>query len=201
MLQKLNPLEGQTKLLISLKATDYLPCKFCFGLYRKKYLRRHIKICSLKKNEIGGKRQNVQENAQTLIMAFTSEDTQLVEKVFPRMSPDEVLLVVKDDTLIRAFGSSYLKCLKEKHLISVVSNKMRELGRFLIEMRKSVKTCQSLIDCLKPELLNNIIISTKSISGYDATNDTFMSPSLVLKICTTLKQCCEIAEYLLLKKF
>lgn len=133
-------------------------------------------------------------------MAFTSEDTQLVEKVFPRMSPDEVSLVVKGDILIRAFGSRYLKCHKEKHLISVVSNKMRELGRFLIEMRKSMKTCQSLIDCLKPELFDNIISSTKSISGYDATNDTFMSPSLVLKIGTTLKQCCEIAEYLLLKK-
>ncbi|KAF0726508.1 Uncharacterized protein FWK35_00030336 [Aphis craccivora] len=167
---------------------------------KKKYLRRHIKICSLKKNEIGGKRQNVQANAQTLLMAFTSEDTQLVEKVFPRMSPDEVSLVVKGDILIRAFGSRYLKCHKEKHLITVVSNKMRELGRFLIEMRKSMKTCQSLIDCLKPELFDNIISSTKSISGYDATNDTFMSPSLVLKIGTTLKQCCEIAEYLLLKK-
>jgi len=79
------------------------------------------------------------------LMAFTSEDTQLVKKVFPRMSPDEVLLVVKGDTLIRAFGSRYLKCHKKKHLISVVSNKMRELGRFLIETRKSVKTCQSLI--------------------------------------------------------
>lgn len=53
----------------------------------------------------------------------------------------------------------------------------------------------------KPELFDNIISSTKSISGYDATNDTFMSPSLVLKIGTTLKQCCEIAEYLLLKKY
>jgi len=148
-----------------------LPCKFSFGIYRKKYLRLNIKICSLKKNEIGEKQKNVQANAQTLLMAFTSEDTKLVEEVFPRMSPDEISLVVKGDALIRAFGSRYLKCQKEKHLISVVSNKMRELGRFLIEMRKSVKACQSLIDCLKPELFDNIISSTKSISGYDATND------------------------------
>lgn len=29
-------------------AKNFLPCKFCFGQYKKNYLRRHIKKCTLK---------------------------------------------------------------------------------------------------------------------------------------------------------
>lgn len=34
------------------KPSDYLPCKFCFGLFLKKYLSRHLKLCSSKKMKI-----------------------------------------------------------------------------------------------------------------------------------------------------
>jgi len=78
-------------------AKNYLPCKFCFGLFKKNYLGRRIKKCTLNKDEIGGKHKNIQANAQSLPLAFSSKDTRLVEEVFPRMAPDEIVLVVKGD--------------------------------------------------------------------------------------------------------
>lgn len=153
-------------------AKNYLPCKFCFGQFKKNYLGRHIKKCSLKKDEIGSKRKNIQANAQSLLLAFSSEDTRLVEEVFPRMAPDEITLVVKNDPLIRAFGTRYIKCHREKHLIAVVSNKMRELERFLLAMRESEKNCQSLQDCLKPELFDKIINCTKVVPKYECESLT-----------------------------
>jgi len=197
---KIKPVRRPNEFAEPSTAKNYLPCKFCFGLFKKNYLRRHIKKCSLKKDEIGGKRKNIQANAQSLLLAFSSEDTRLVEEVFPRMAPDEISLIVKNDPLIRAFGTRYIKCHREKHLIAVVSNKMRELGRFLLAMRESEKNCQSLQDCLKPELFDKIINCTKVVAGYDEKSDKFGAPSLVLKLGTSLKQCCDIAEYLLIKR-
>lgn len=109
-------------------------------------------------------------------------------------------MIVKGDPLICAFGSRYLKSHKEKHLKTVVSNKMRELGRLLIAIKDTNKSCQSLLDCLKPELFDLIIHGAKIISGYDAVTDKFGAPSLILKIGASLKQCCDIAQYLILKK-
>lgn len=68
---------------------------------------------------MGNNHKSIQTNAQSLLLAFTDDDTMLVQDVFSRMAPDAISMVVK------AFGTSYLKCHKEKHLITVVSNKMR----------------------------------------------------------------------------
>lgn len=197
---KLKPVRRPNRFAEQPKAMDYLPCKFCFGLFKKNYLRRHLKKCTLKKELLSNTPKNIQADAQSLLLAFTDDDTKLVDDVFPRMAPDEISMVVKADPLIRAFGSRYLKCHKEKHLITVVSNKMRELGRYLMAMQKSRKKCQTLLDCLVPEHFDEIINSTKTVAGYNATTDKFEAPSLVLKIGTSLKQCCDIAEYMILKK-
>lgn len=199
---KLMPVRRPNQMVVQPKATDYLPCKFCFGLFKKKYLRRHIVKCSLKKDEVGGggKYKKVQANAQSLLMAFTDDDTMLIQEVFPRMAPDTISLTVKNDPLIRAFGTRYLKCHKEKHLVSVVSTKMRELGRLLIAMQEEVGKALTLQECLVPQMFDSIINCTKNIAGFNVETDQFDSPSLILKIGTSLKQCCDIAEYMLLKK-
>lgn len=59
-------------------------------------------------NCVIGTRKNIQADAQSLLLAFTDDDTKLVNDVFPRMAPDEVSMVVKTDPLIRAFGLRYL---------------------------------------------------------------------------------------------
>lgn len=170
---------------------DYLPCKFYFGLYKKNYLRRHIKICTFKKEESGNTRTNIQAHAQSLLLVFTDDDTKLVQDVFSRKAPDEISMVVKTDPLIRAFGSRYLKYHKEKHLITVVSNNMRELGRLLMAMQKSNKKCQTLLDCLIPELFDDIIKRPTIIAGYNSKTDMFEAPPFKNRyiIKTMLRYC------------
>lgn len=60
--------------------------------------------------------------------------------------------------------------------------------------------CHHTKDCLVPEHFDEIIKSTKIVSGYNATTDKFEAPYLVLRIGTSLKQCFDIAEYMILKK-
>lgn len=196
----LKPVRRPNENIDSPISNDYLPCKYCYGYLKKKYLKRHVRTCKLKGNDSRPQCRNIQAEAQNLLITFTSEDDALVQTVFPRMAPDDISFTVKSDPLIRAFGTRYLKCHKEKHLVTVVSNKMREIGRLLIEMRKIEKHCKTLQDCLKPKYFDAIIKSTKIVSGYDSETDTYKAPSLVLKIGTSVKQCCDIAEYLLLKE-
>lgn len=38
------------------------------------------------------------------------------------------------------------------------------------------------------------------MAGYDSESVSYKSPSVILKIGQSIKQCCEIAEFLILKK-
>jgi len=135
-----------------------------------------------------------------LLLTFTDTDEELKTKVFPRMASDNIYFVAKSDKLINAFGSRYLKCHKEKHLIAVVSQKMRTLARFLISVRSLILEIHSFQECLTPKYFDILIKSAKQVAQYNEKTDSFGSPSAILKIGQPLKQCCEITEFILLKK-
>lgn len=179
-----------------LSASKYLPCKYCYGMFKKKYLHRHFKICKHNKNVMG--RNNAQSDGQNMLIAFAATDERLVKDVFPRMISDEISVIAKTDDLIKAFGTRYLKCHKEKHLISVASQKMRILARFLIAMKLEIPEITSLQNCLSPKYFDAIVKSSKH-AGYKIETDKYRSPSVILKLGQSLKQCCEIPEFLILK--
>lgn len=198
--QKIKPVRRPNMFSVTSDATQYLPCKYCYGLYKRLYLFRHIKHCKSKISEPKqGRNNRAQADAHNILLAFTDNDTQLVNEVFPRMAVDAISTVAKTDHLIKAFGSRYLKCHKEKHLINVVSQKMRTLARLVIQMKVEVPGIKSLQDYLVPKYFDYIIKCTKIVAGYDTSTDTFGSPSVVLKMGSSLKQCCDIAEFNLLK--
>lgn len=116
------------------------------------------------------------------------------------MAGDQISFVAKTDLLITAFGTCYLKSHKKKHLISVVSQKMRTLARFLIVMTSKVGTISSLRECLFPKYFDEIVKCSKIVAQYNEVSDSYKSPSLVLKLGNSLKQCCDIAELDILKK-
>ncbi|KAF0709040.1 Reverse transcriptase domain-containing protein, partial [Aphis craccivora] len=138
----------------------------------------HFKICKNVKIKSNARNQP-QANGQNIILTFTETDEQLLKNVFPRMAPDQISLVAKSDNLIKAFRTRYLKCHEEKHLVAVVSQKMRTLASYLIAMKKENNQISSLEDCLTPN---------------------YASPSVILKLGQSLKQCCEIAEFIFFKE-
>lgn len=57
-------------------ASNYLPCKHCYGMYKKKYLYRHEKTWrSAKTKHVG--RNRAQVSAQNLLLAFSNTDQEL----------------------------------------------------------------------------------------------------------------------------
>lgn len=188
------PYEFRTKSSVS----DYLPCKHCLGMFKKKYLYRHFKICKNVKIQTE-KRNQAQADGQNLLFSFTDTDEQLVKNVFPRMAADKISFVAKSDKLIKAFGSRYLKSHKEKHLVTVVSQKMRTLARYLIAMKSENKAICCLEDCLTPKYFDSTVKCSMQIANYNKLTDSFASPSVILKLGHLIKQCCDIAEFIILK--
>lgn len=149
---------GSHNVLMLNKSTQYKILKKC--MFKKKYLHRHFKIC---KNNTTCK-SRPQADGQNLLLTFTDTDEELKTKVFPRMASDNISFVAKSDKLIKAFGSRYLKCHKEKHLIAVVSQKMRTLARFLISVRSLILEIHSFQECLTPKYFDILIKSAKQVA-------------------------------------
>ncbi|XP_072383264.1 uncharacterized protein [Diabrotica undecimpunctata] len=116
----------------------------------------------------------------------------LKEEVFPRMKADKISMEAKNDFLIRAFGTRYLKTHREKHFIAVTSRKMRELSKILIEMRKIDPSISTMFSALRPKYFDAFVEATKRIACYDPEKDIYLSPTFAMNIVRSLKQCCDI---------
>lgn len=173
----------------------FLPCSNCLGFYRSKFLYRHRKKCLKGKSS-----KNSQAEGQNfLVKSIKKIDPRLKNEVFPRMRADKISLEAKNDFLICAFGSRYLKIHREKHFINVTSRKMRELSRILLEFKKNEPTVTNLFEALKPKFYDKLVEATKSVAKYDSNKDLFLSPTYAMNICTSLKQCCDIAIHMVIK--
>ncbi|CAH1107416.1 unnamed protein product [Psylliodes chrysocephalus] len=117
------------------------------------------------------------------------------------MKADEISLVVKTDYLIYCFGENYLKKHKREQILTVCSNKMRELARLLIEFRKITNTPNCMLQSiLMPKNFDVVVECAKRLGGYDMEKKTYKSPSLSAHLGTSLKQVCDLFIRMVLKE-
>ncbi|KAF5282661.1 hypothetical protein FQA39_LY17521 [Lamprigera yunnana] len=123
----------------------------------------------------------------------------LKQEVFQIMRNDERSKVAINDLLICSYAESLLKKHKRVQICNSISNKMRELARLLMSLR-NMTGAATLFEALKPEFFDHLVSSTKIISGYNPDSKTFTASSLALHMGTTLKQVCDIAIKMIIKK-
>ncbi|KAK9874363.1 hypothetical protein WA026_002714 [Henosepilachna vigintioctopunctata] len=131
-----------------------------------------------------------------LIKSSKKTDPRLKEEVFSRMRADKISLEAKQDFLICAFGSRYLKIHREKHFVNVTSRKMRELARILVEVKKIEPDVRNLFEALKPKYNDHFVEAAKAVAKYDNNKNLFLCPTFALNISTSLKQCYDIALHI-----
>lgn len=182
--------------------SDYLPCKYCRGLYKRNSLRRHALNCHF--NNENRQRKNFASEGQTM-MAFTESRKEFLTKlrlkseVFNQMHADRISFNGKSDPIICQYAEDYLRKHKRPHIKNAVSNKVRELGRLLIPLQDIYKI-NSMLEALKPEHFEKVVSASRIISGYDEATHSFRAPSLALHMKTILLAVCSAAKTLLLKK-
>lgn len=121
------------------------------------------------------------------------------KEVFSKMQGDEITKAAIEDILIVYFGEDLLKKTKMKRSFYHISNKLRECGRFLIEMKKN-DSFEDMLSILKPENFDKAVDAIKSISKYDVITRSFGAASLALHFRTTLTALCGLASKLILRK-
>lgn len=184
---------------------EYFFCTYCLGQYTRKLLYKHVKNCKSKQKNDTQVSKNCLTTSQTFMALINSKNSDFLKssrvknEVFCLMRPDAISAVVKNDPLIYLYGEALLSKHKRQQIANVVSNKMRELGRLLIVLKR-LHEVESLFEALKPEMFQYIVSATKVISGYDINTKSFKSASLALHMGTNLKIVCDVAFKLVVEK-
>ncbi|KAL4704231.1 hypothetical protein ACJJTC_016249 [Scirpophaga incertulas] len=171
-------------------------CIFCSKLISK--LPRHLESKHSKEPEViklsslllkSEERKMLIEDLKKKVAA----SEMLRNNVLSRMNIDEVSLIVKQDDLILKLGSKLMtKHDQDQHLSGYISQKMRELARFLIEIRKICPAIQNLTECINPIYFPKVIEAVKAVTSYNSKTGKYGIPSLALKIGHSLKKCANI---------
>ncbi|XP_050314971.1 uncharacterized protein LOC126749344 [Anthonomus grandis grandis] len=161
-------------------------------------------MCKLRTDQSLTAREHHLSSAQMFAMCTGPncnfyESLRLKNEVFPIMRSDDISKAAMGDVLICSYAESLLRKHRRPQIKNVISNKMRELGRLLLTLREA-SGCQILLDTLKPEMFDHFVAATKIISGYNEETQSFKASSLALHMGTTLKQICDMATKLLIKK-
>lgn len=132
------------------------------------------------------KRSRVQAAASRLL-PISSGASESCSEVLHRMNQDHVSHQVKSDWLICKYGNKLMGNQDgSQRRYDYVSQKLRELGRFLLAAKSLDSSVQTLQDLLAPGRLSLALAAAHKASGY-----RWSRPPLAVK--TTLKTVCEIA--------
>ncbi|XP_018545332.2 uncharacterized protein LOC108892324 [Lates calcarifer] len=132
------------------------------------------------------KRSRVQAAASRLL-PISSGASESCSEVLHRMNQDYISHQVKSDWLICKYGNKLMGNQDgSQKRYDYVSQKLRELGRFLLAAKSLDSDIQTLQDVLAPGRLSLALAAARKASGY-----RWSRPPLAVK--TTLKTVCEIA--------
>lgn len=172
-------------------ASEFLPCPDCLAFFIKRNLWRHVKKCPFRNGKAHGRRIT---SESSLMMPTTPSVSTGLQMVLSNMSADEVTIAVRSDPLIIQYGERlYQKHGHKQHLFTFISQKMREVARFLIIFQQADETVKCLSDVVsKPEMFMETARITKVFCKYSPETNTYGLPSLALKIGHSLKKCAVI---------
>ena len=164
-----------------------VPCVKCLGWYAKKDLWRHK--CIKKDQQSVPKRKAVQEGSLLIPQASVNSN---YNEILEAMKKDNIYLICKNDDTIRLLGQRETnKNGYDRDRHGYIRNRLRELARLLIELRK-LPGCKSsgLSDFLKPSRFSDVVNATKAIAEYSPSTGKYGIPSLAMKIGHSLMRCC-----------
>lgn len=162
--------------------SNYLPCQFCLEFFFKKDLFRHMKTCPCKREGIDEKSGGRVQSQAAMLLPQHSEISAPLRSILERMKVDEISTAVKtDDTIIKYGNSLCHKHFNNDDQTYHISNKLRELGRLLVEMRQKqlVKNFKNIIN---PQLYSEVVRQITILCGWDEERKTIETPSLGIKL-------------------
>lgn len=144
------------------KGQKFTHCIHCYVLFTKRSMWLPFKVCSFKPQSVKTRVQALCAFAEPAPLEFTDAYWNFLSV----MNQDQIAVAIKGDHCILNYGFRLFK--KSEKMISqhqYLRQKLRELGRLLLEARKitHVKTIRELI---KPERYPQVVKAAKNLSGF-----------------------------------
>ncbi|XP_042276988.1 uncharacterized protein LOC121903728 isoform X1 [Thunnus maccoyii] len=175
---------------------DFLHCLYCRGLYFKRTLHRHMRLCPEKvkndsESQIGRKRIASRCVLETIGDLGVSDG---FRELLSQMTYNDVTQAVMDDKIILQFGEQMF----DQHRSDVkrhdyIRQNLRQIARLLLEAQK-ITPLKKLEDFFHPSSFPHVVSAVNVLAGYDPEKKTYSIPSLAIKLGYHLQKCCGIVE-------
>lgn len=168
----------------------YLPCQYCLAFYIRHELWKHEKHCKMRTND---NPVCLKRTASSKLLPLQGSVSGDLEEAIHSMKQDKVLQHIRQDATICKYGAWLFvrRGHGKKHQV-YVSQKMRELARFMLAVKELDESVQYFRHVCMPSKLDLVIKGAKVVSGFNETLRKFERPSLALKIGTSIRQAAEI---------
>ena len=109
---------------------------------------------------------------------------------------DAVALVVKNNSLILEVAKrEYLKLGRDVGQHGYIRNKLRELGRLVIQLRTNMHQSNASLELfVHPHHLNDIVKAVHDVAGFSEDKQLYQVPLLALKMGHSIKKCALILK-------
>lgn len=175
----------------SVDARDYMHCANCQGLFKRRFLWKHMKRCALVqkcgKAKPGRTRiQSLCANAQPVPAGVSTK----VWKMINNMCQDNIAQAVKNDRCIIALAEQMLNkkgAAQDEHIRTT----LRELGR-LVVAGQEVTPLKNIEQYVMPSNFHHVVRAVKEVTGFDEDTNTVKKSSLALKLGHSLKKIADL---------
>ena len=111
-----------------------------------------------------------------------------IQKVIHSMMQDNVTSHIRSDEMICTYGDAlFARKGREQSQHGYIAQKMRELGRFVLDAKKIDKHVKSLKDICDPTKFDLAVKAARRVSNYRAETNEYGKPSTAVKIGFSLK--------------
>ncbi|XP_070537215.1 uncharacterized protein [Ptychodera flava] len=179
-------------------AAEYKPCPACLGYFVRRELTKHYKTCRVRifKKQLPdqGCGRQIQVMATMMLPFHGKTNKQMRDAVLSKMITDEIGMAARNDPLIVEYGSKlFMKTRATPTCSRYVTQKMRQLSRLLLELRKGKKE-YSLKDYIQPRNFDHIVKCVRTLAGYNSDSNIIKNPHLALHLGHALKSCALICK-------
>lgn len=162
---------------------DYLPCQHCYGMFKRTVHGRHEKACRVR-NVVEVEKVHKSSSEHLPIRESSHEMQNFIHTMFQ----DEVTSQIIGDTMICKYGDAlFARKGHEEPQHRYITQKMRELGRFVLAAKEIDKSVNCLKDLCDPTKLDLTIKAVRRVSNYSTSTTAYRTPSTAVKIGFSLK--------------
>lgn len=176
---------------------ERVPCPTCYKVYVKRWLYKHVARCA-GRNGASSKNDDdstcITTSNRVMLKKHGVANEILRDLILPTMHHDEVYDCIIRDSLIILYGNDLTHRYGNTHLHYHISQRLRRLGRFLINCKKIDSSVNSLANVCRTSKFDTLIAAVKKTARYDATVGRLGTPSVASELSKTLKVCGQLMQ-------